>query len=206
MAALSSLYSSVRVFANQCPDATIDKFLIEAVREFCRKSYFYQEELSINVVASTATYTVTPSSSQELITVTSVRVDDVPYAPVRTQEVNDVVGDWQYQSYRFEPNSSVTVYPTPTENVTNGLVVQAVIMPPENTTTVPDVIYRHHKETIVAGALYYILSMQNEAWSNTPLAATKRAEFISGMNTAKRQRSTGFVDKNLSMRARSFAI
>lgn len=206
MATLSSLYSSVRLLAQQCPDTTIDKYLIEAIREFCRESWFYQEVLTQNITASTSDYTLTPSSSQELIAVVSVKVDGDPLDPVRMQDVDAVSDEYVHRAWKFEPNNTLTIYPEPTATITNGLVTRVAIMPPENTTTIPDVIYRHYKETIVAGALTTILSLQNEAWSNPQKAMEKALEFRVGVNRAKGQRMTGFMPGNLRTQPRCYAI
>lgn len=206
MAALSSLYSSVRLYAQQCPDTTIDKFLIEAIREFCRETGFYQETLTMNIVAAQSDYTLTPTSSQELIGVEWVKVDGSPVTATRKQDVAEYPDDYSYTAYSFQPNDTLTVYPEPEANITNGLEARVIIMPPESTTTIPDSIYRHFKEGIVQGALSYILGMQNEAWSNERLSIQMKQMFALTLNRAKADKMRGFVSRPLSVKQRPFLI
>jgi len=204
MAALSSMYSSVRLFAQQCPDATIKKFLIEAIRDFCRRSWYYQQTVLVNQVAGTGTYTIVPSNSEEVIAIDYVQQDGVNLDPI-DQEDADYNGR-EATGYVFEPPNYLFITPTPTTSVTSGIELRLVLMPPENTTTLPDSIYRNYKETIAAGALSYILSMQNEAWSNPALAQQKYLEFMNGVYAAKGQRLRGFRAGPISVKPRAFAI
>lgn len=204
MANLSSLYSSVRLYAQQCPDATIDKFLIEAVREFCRESWYYQQTEFINQVVDTASYTLVPANGAEIISVESVEQDENYLLPLTERDATGPNGN--VTGFRFEPPNTITIYPTPTESITNGLEVREVIMPPENTTTIPDSVYRNFKETIAAGALANILMIQNEAWTNPELATEKLRQFIIGINKAKGDRKRDFRPGPIRVRPISFTL
>lgn len=206
MANISDLRADVKLLAHQCPDFTIDKFLVESVRTFCRESWFHQELNTQNIVASTAAYTLTPSASMEVIAVDSVKVDDTPYMSLNSRDINQYPDNHFNNVWTFEPVATLTIYPTPTANVTNGLETKIVIMPTEASTTLPDSVYRHYKQTIVAGALYFILSSQNDAWSNPQLAGHKYREFYDGINKAKMDRIKGFLSHPLSVRPRPFLI
>ena len=204
MAALSSFYSSVRLYAQQCPDATIDKYLLEAVREFCRQSWYYQATLVTNVVAAQSVYTITPSTGEEVIAIAGVELDGSTLTAFTQEDIgrNDIT----LTGFQFEPPNYLNISPEPTENITDGLEVRLVLQPAEGASTIADSIYRNHKETIVAGALAYILSQQNEAWSNPSLAQFMLQRFEVGYKAAKGERMRSFRPGTISVRPRPFLI
>jgi len=204
MAALSSLYSSVRLYAQQCPDATIDKYLIEAVREFCRQSLYYQATQISNVVSGQSVYTLSPSTGEEVHAIAGLEVDGVTYKSLDQSDIGR--NDYTITGYQFEPPNYLNISPVPTANITNGLEIRLVLLPSESTTTIPDSVYRNYKEIIVAGALAYILSQQNEAWSNPELAQFMLQRFEVGFKQAKGERMRGFRNGPISIRPRTFTL
>lgn len=205
MANLSDLRREVRLHASQCPDTTIDYALIRAMREFCRETWYYQASVYINQVTGTGTYIISPSDGSEVISIEAVDLEvDSKLYPVTQTEASK--SDGTVIGFQFEPPSYLIILPVPTTTVTNGIEARLVLMPPENTTTIPDSIYRNFKETIVAGALGFILSMQADSWSNPQLAAMKIQEFHIGMWRAKGDRKRDFRPGAIRVSSRPFLI
>src|SRR5689334_16334934 len=131
MANLSSLRADVRVFANNCPDVTVDKYLVQAIRDFCKESWYYQQTLLVNQTASTATYTITPASSEEIIAIDIAKQGGSKLYPVDQHETSDTVWssftDWNTGRYQFEPPNSFTVFPIPTTTVSNNFELRLVV-------------------------------------------------------------------------------
>lgn len=204
MAALSSFYSSVRLYAQQCPDATIDKFLLEATREFCRQSWYYQATQVANIVLGQSTYTLTPSTGEEVVAIAGLEVDGSTYNPLTQEDIGR--NDLTLTGFQFEPPNYLSISPEPTANVTDGLEIRLVLQPAENASTIADSIYRNYKEIIVAGALAYILSQQSEAWSNPELAQFMLQRFETGWKAAKGERMRSFRPGSISVRPRPFLV
>lgn len=205
MANLSDLRKEVKLHANNCPDITIDYALIRALRNFCRESRYYRTTINVNQVSGTSSYTIVPVDGSEVIDVEYVELENNnKLYPLTEEEASRT--DGSVTGFYFYPPNVLSVYPQPTENVTNGIEIRAVLMPPESTTTIPDAVYRNFKETIVSGALSYILSMQNEAWSNEKLASFKTQEFIIGTFNAKGQVMRDFRPGGIKIKTRPFLI
>lgn len=203
MANISDLRREVKFHAHQCPDVTIDYAIIRALRTFCRDSWYYQATMLIDQVNGTTSYTLVPSDGSEVIAVSSVELDpDTKIYPLKESEATRP--DGTVTGFLFEPPSYLSIYPQPTTDVTNGIEVRAVLMPPENTTTIPDSVYRNWKECIVAGALSFILSTQNDSWSNPQLAQAKLQEFNLGIFAAKAQRMRDFRPNGIRIGYRPF--
>lgn len=204
MANISDVRASVRQWANGCPDVTIDKYVVEAVRNFCRESYYYQQGMTINQVSGQASYSLAPSNSDEVVTILAVEQSGSSLKQYMGAELND--SSFSGAGYQFEPPSYLVIAPTPTASVTNGLELRLALQPPEGTTTLPDSIYRNFKEAIAAGALSVILSMQNEVWTNPTLASIKGQQFAHAVHTAKGLRMRGFVNGPIRIRPRQYLI
>lgn len=205
MAALSDLRADVKVYANNCPDVTVDKYLVQAIRDFCQDTWYYQQSLVINQTAGTSIYQIVPGNGDEVIAIEAADQADTALTPLDQHEAGDVVNMFG-SGFQFEPPNFFVIYPEPTETIANNIQLRLVLQPPEGTTTLPDSIYRNFKQTIVSGALSYILSMNNEAWSNPDLAMVKLKEFTLGKFLAKGQRMRGFIPGPIRIRPRSFAI
>lgn len=205
MANLSDLRKEVKLHANNCPDITIDYALIRALRTFCRESRYYQATIYIDQTAATTNYNIVPADNSEVHELESVELtSNNKLYPLTQEEASR--SDGSVTGFYFYPPNVLSIYPQPTTTVVNGIEVRAVLIPPENTTTLPDSIYRNFKETIVSGALAYILSMQNEAWSNEKLAAYKNQEFVIGMFNAKGQTMRDFRAGGIKIKTRPFLI
>lgn len=204
MAALSSLYTSVKLYAQQCPESTIDKYLIEAIRTFCRDSWYYQATLVTDQVADQAIYTITPVTGEEVVAIQAVEQDGQTLSPLTQDEIGD--NSLDLVGYQFEPPYYLNISPTPTTTIVDGLEIRLVLMPPEDTTTLPDSVYRNYKETIVQGALAHILSQQNEAWSNPNLAEFMLRKFRQDINIAKGERQRDFRSGPISVKPRPFLV
>lgn len=200
---ISTLYPDVRLIANNCPDATISYAIIRAMRDFCRDSWFYQKTILMNQVDSQSIYPLTLSTGDEIIAVDSVEMDSRPMYPLDSRDYSQSSGGIS-RGFQFEPPNILVIVPTPTTYVADGIKVRAVLSPAENTTVIPESIYRLHNTDISHGALSYILRMQNEAWSNPQLAQQMEILFREGIFEAKGKRIRGFQARNLTIKPRSF--
>jgi hypothetical protein len=204
MAAISDLRTDVKLHTNNCPDITIDRAITRSVRFFCKESQYYEGTIFEDQVAGTSDYTLTFSADTNVVTVKAVELsDDNRIYPLNFNQA--MRGD-SVSGFIFEPPSTLTILPTPTTNVTDGIEVKVVLMPTESTTVFPESIYRNYKESIVAGALWYLLSMQNEAWSNPQLATQKLSEYQQGIFSAKGQRMVDFMPGPKRIKSRPFSI
>ncbi len=204
MAALSLLYSSVRLYAQQCPDATIDKYLNESIRQFCRESWYYQQGMIINQTSGIGTYSIVPSTNDEVLNIEAVEQSGTILFPLTQEQASNPA--YTYTGYQFEPPSYLVINPTPTTTVASGLELRLILQPPEGSTTIPDSVYRNYKETIVAGALSNILNLQNEAWSNPALSNQMLQVYYNGIFKAKGERMRGFRAGPIIVTPRPFLV
>lgn len=204
MATFSQLYPEIKQLANQCPDVTIDRYILRALRVFCQDSKFYQKTIRINQTDTQMTYPlVIANSTDEVIGIESVEQDNRPLYPLDQKDYSMTFGGI-IRGFQFEPPNLLVIIPTPDQYLEQGIKVRCILQPTEAATTIDESVYRRWKYILQDGALAGILMMQNESWSNPQLAQAKEQVFREGVSKAFIQRERGFQPRDLRMKPRSF--
>ena len=200
----SDLYPEIRQMANQVPDVTINRAILYAIRQFCQDSKFYQKTIVLNQTDTQAVYPlILAGTTDEVIGISDVEQDNRPMYPLDQADYSNSFGGI-IRGFQFEPPNLLVIVPTPSQYKAAGIKARCILQPSEDATTVDESIYRRWKYTIQSGALSYILSMQNESWSNYPMASDQRGLFEDGIHKAFIQRERGFQPRNLTIKPRSF--
>lgn len=203
MATVTDIVKACRTHLKQCPDITIEKAVRRALREFCTQSWYYQKTLVQNGVADQQTYMLDLDSDDEIVAIVNCEYKDRPLQGVRQQDYS-VLREGQPNGFQYEPPFYLLLSPVPSVDETDAIKVRLALQLSETATTIPEVIYRHHKQTLEFGAMAYVLSMPEERWTNFPLAQEYERRFQLGIFDAKRMRHRGFVSGSLQIRPRGF--
>jgi hypothetical protein len=204
MANFSQLYPEIKLLANQCPNSTIDNYIVRAARIFCQDSKFYQRTIVLNQTDTQAVYPLILSGvTDEVVGIESVEQDNRPLYPLDQKDYSNAFGGIS-RGFQFEPPNLLVIVPTPSQYKANGIKARCILQPSETASTLDESIYRRWKYAIQDGALAGILSMQNEPWSNSQLAGEKEASFREGISKAFIQRERGFQPRDLYIKPRSF--
>lgn len=192
MATIDSLIPRVTVHVYNAPVNFIRQSMLETVREFCRETRFWREDLTAeDVVADTHTYALTLPADTEV-----VDFDDVYYSTKRSlkpktyQQLNDINEQWRTQTgepyyYQRVGNDSVRLVYIPTANETGAIKARAILQPAFTATTIDDKILDDYDEMILHGTLYRILRIPGKAWSDINLANFYENEFRTKLDEAK---------------------
>jgi hypothetical protein len=108
-------------------------------------------------------------------------------------------GNFRY--FDIDDRTILRVYPSVAGDIFDG---QAICVPLETATEVPDIIYDEWVEPIVAGAKWRLLSMPNKGWSNPDSAKELQRSAQRGMVTANRKYNKNRTRGSLSVQPRSF--
>lgn len=88
-------------------------------------------------------------------------------------------------TYFYEQPGKLYIGLAPSEDTTRGLEIHASVLPGQDSCFIDKFIYDRHAEDIANGAIYRLLMMQGEDWSDPILARTFGAMFSKAMNTAR---------------------
>lgn len=182
-----------------CPPNVIIQALRTSARHFCITTEIWQKELAaIDVVASTAAYTLDPATTleeePEVRRIMWAKISGGCELPIEGYHLsfNDALVIPAFQLV-FE-----TAY-IPTTSVTGGLTTKVVLVPDGETDSLSTTIVGQWGDGILAGALWQLLMFPGKPWSNTDRAAYWREILDASLNSAIRERVVGH--RNGSLRA-----
>jgi hypothetical protein len=186
---LSDLYAMV---STQAPgyneDSAIDE-LLRTARTFCRESLVSQETVETSIDANARTLVVDSPASQ--VAVHRVMWVTAPYgdiAIVTLAELNQCAG-WRTATgnpYRCanELDGELVLDRAP-ESAVTPVYVRVATIPKLVQVRVDAILVDEWGEAIADGALYRILRMPNQTWSNPGAAAEAKARYEIELSRAK---------------------
>jgi len=171
--------------------AALDQAVLRAIQKFCISVPLWQETITINVVADTADYTLTPTNGETVMCIL-VEHNDNPIYPVTDIWCNENLGnDWRNDDsatptkYILSPDrKTITLINTPDTTLASGLVCYTKLKPEWTDITVEDMFFDDHLEAILLGAKEILFGKLEKSWGNEDLADKYRIRF---------ERATGFA-------------
>lgn len=151
-----------------CPKPIIEHYVVDVIRDFASKTFIYHSWIDLSVSSGTKEYTLSAPANTEIVDVIRALYDDSD-----TNEFTD---------YYFIANTFWITY-EPTDDF--DLDVLVGLRPVRTVTEVDDIFYNDWLETIVAGTLWKLCSMNKKDWSDPVKAQEAMLEYFVGLNKAK---------------------
>lgn len=180
-----------------CPNPLIDQKIQQAHREFCRVSEAWKEKLDpIDLVEDEEHYTVSPSYDAHIVRVNKVWVRS------ETDVDNGDDGILQDESqWDFTVPDTLEFVTAPTTDVTEGLVVEVILLPYPNSTDIDSEFVNRYHEGIVGYAMWQLLRMKGKKWTDQNLAAVYRMQHEDVLASAMGQQRQDYKTGQIGMRA-----
>lgn len=177
-----------------------------AAIEFCYDTLVHVVALDpINVVSGTNTYTLTSNVAEtDIRQVKSVWFNGYPISDATQDTLASVPIYWRTYSadvaygYTMNDPNTLSLYPSPSENVTNGLRVDAAIMPSGDSTGVADWLSDHYADDIASGAKARLMAMSGKPWTDREGAAYYLKLFMTSKSNAKAEANRSLTRAALS--------
>jgi len=119
-------------------------------------------------------------------------------------------GEWPYREgsaptgYYMDVDRVLYLYPIPTTASPGGLKITAYLEPSLAATAVPDFIQENHYEVVLDGALWLLLRMQDQPWSDMDMALFYKERYNAQMSEDKQAKWRGRVNRNMRVAYRRF--
>lgn len=182
-----------------CPNPVIKKYLIDVLRDFCEETQLWEnnELTAISLVADQADYALS-SLSGDIVAIDSAEIDEVPIKPITLFELNSQFHNWRHTTTRRPLNylqtassSNITLVYTPSEALTDGLVVWVSLKPLETATTVEDFLWKEYRDAIANGTVGMLKMVDGMPWSDMQSGMIKYATYEAVRDTAKAKKIRG---------------
>lgn len=167
-----------------CPVASMDTALAYAASDFCAKTHLWTYDVDAETtVAGEPLYDIAVPEvleSLQWVTLEGRELEDLQGKAVPPSEAAKT-GIPRYFSKAAD--TAIRMYPIPDGAYTFTCV--AILKPSKTAKGIESFLYETHGETIVAGALFRLMSIPNKEWTNFELAAVHQQQFERGVARAR---------------------
>ena len=174
-----------------CPVPLAERAVHEAAREFCERTWIWQETVDVETEKGEAEIFVQIPRGARLVAVRYLLCEGQKREPsdqliIRSQRRSPVQSESpQGESSEFQ--------------------ARAVLKPAEDAGSGPDFLFNDHGEAIARGALNRLQLMAGKTWSNTQAALMNKALFDQAIAREKIRLAKGYTGRSLTVRHRRFA-
>jgi hypothetical protein len=170
------------------PPALFDQALFAASREFCDRSRAWEEDLTIDLVADESEYSLKPKWQASVEVVKDLRINTA--AGVTAGIPGNRINDREYSVERSDSGRMARIVLsetyTPTEAVTGGMTLTAILVPDAGEHQLPQWFLQRHYEAIMGMALSDLMTRhEDDAWYNPSRAAYWKKRYGSKIGRAR---------------------
>lgn len=165
--ALYDLLPRIVPYLNACPDAVIKQNLRQAMRDFARETWAFQEDITLTAVAGQTEYTLTSIYDAQVLRVLEVKIGTSVLGFTMNNAVNAIKLD-------AAPAAGTSI------------VVSVALLPDEDATDAPQEALSEWADGIAAGCLWRLHRIHGTPWFNGHNAETNKSEFWQSQADAKR--------------------
>ena len=178
----------------QAPSPLVVQYARRVAIDFCETTQLYVVDLTaIDVVATTATYSLTaPSSETTPSEVVSAYLSGAPLKMIPVTQLRRTGTRWAADTavaptgFTQLDSATVTLYPKPTANATGALSLTATLKPSLTSTGLVAWMANKYYYDLANGIKALLMSMPGKSWSN-PEGAKVYAGMYGGAVTAAAQ-------------------
>jgi len=205
MVNMDTLLPLIRPDVPQCPDFTIESYIVRTVRDFCEQTRIWREWLNEPVDPGLETYPL--EASAEIVAVELVQTGQgVPVRPLSYtlpgQEEDNMDAMAGVQGFTFDPPNVLHLQGTPTQRM--ELFADVSLRPALTDTQAPQWLMEKYEDAIVSGTLYRLMTRREKPWSDPRLAGLHMQDFRRGVSAARVHKLKKNTNTSLSIKPRPF--
>lgn len=192
--AVVQLLAPVAEIVRQAPTNTLIRAYVGAARELCNRSRWLRNRILGPTVAAQKRYNLGSDTYEEVIGIAGMSVNDGSrWIPVTEGNVANEDGEATAglpEVYEYVPHGQFSVWPLP--DGAYDVDVTAVIQPKLGVITIDDSLTINWEDALKAGALYRLLRIKGQPWSDPAESAVQYQLFMSGVYAAQSDVAAGF--------------
>lgn len=197
----SAFYDYVLPELNGVPTNLVDIYLRKSAIEFCEETSVYVADHDpVSLIKGIAEYDLeTPELETDIVMVKKAWVEHAPIDYISQDTLNQRMSYWPSDeatrptAFTQQIQTSIIVYPKPTESVRNGLKMKVVLRPSLTATGVVDWLGSKYVQEISDGTKSMLMGMENKPWSSPSGEAKYRAAYESSKTRATIEAQRSFT-------------
>jgi hypothetical protein len=199
LVAYDSFLNEVLPYVPECPELVAVNAVRNSTIEFCKKSLWYVNEQTFDLVAGISDYTLTLPADTELVKVQDSWYDNWPMKPKSEDELRRIYG-WDWRAVQGRPcfytqlvPDVIRVVPQPLVSETSAINLIAAITPTRSSTTCDSILWERWAEGIAWGARARLLELPQQSFYDPDTALKYRALFSKAIGEARIERNKGMT-------------
>jgi len=180
----TDLFNEVLPEVPGCSNPLAESAIKNAVIAFCRDSWVwgYTPDAQ-NVELGVAEYPLEAPAGADVAEVQVLSIEGVPLDPLTADDIAAERAGFTVN----DDHTSVTIYPTPTENITGGLTFYLTLAPRRASTSFPAWLFSKFSDGLTAGAKARLMRIPSKPWTDMKLGAHYLNEFRIEVAAAKEE-------------------
>lgn len=179
----------------------VDIYLRRAAIEFCEETTVYVADHDpISLIKGIAEYDLEPPEPEtDIVSVKKAWVQDAGIEYIGQDTLNQRPTYWPGETaprptaFTQQTQTSLIVYPKPTESLRNGLKLKVVLRPTLNATSIADWLGSKYIQEISDGAKAMLMGMSKKPWTDPEGEAKYRASFEAAKTRATIEAQRSFT-------------
>lgn len=185
----------------------VDIYLRRAAIELCEETAVYVADHDpVSLIKGIAEYDLeTPEPETDIVSVKKAWVGDAAIDYVSQDTLNQRPTYWPGETaprpvaFTQQTQTSLIVYPKPSESIRNGLKMKVVLRPSLTSTGIADWVGGKYIQEISDGAKAMMMAMPNKPWTQPEGAALYRSQFEAGKTRATIEGQRSFTRTSMQV-------
>jgi hypothetical protein len=195
-----------------CPLPIVEQAVFDSLREWADKTWTIRAGFSVSVAsvldtnsaASVDLFSYIPDEHR-LVAIDAFKLNggstNLYLRQLVSMQNENYLPTGAFRYLDIQEDTVIRIYPSRVGDVFDG---EAICVPLESATEVPDSLYNEWVEPIVAGAKARLLSMPQKNWTNPEYSIELRRVARRGMRSANRKFNKNRTRNSLAVQPRSF--
>ncbi len=201
----SDLIPDVLTIMSADPSDPVTEYAIRrAAITFCRESWVWKETSDpIDIESGMNTYDLEMPTGTDVARVISAVVNGDELVPSSVDDFAFSSAGSGFPRYWAQVDTEqIIMSPSPDSSIHAGLVVTLALQPSATAQSIPKWIASQHHDTLIDGAVAFLLNMQGQTWTDYALGSAKELKFKSGISDARSSAVAGLSRASLRTTSR----
>jgi hypothetical protein len=209
MPAIIDQMQRVAQIVRRCPEPTLVTAYRDAARKFCLESRWLRREATLLLEPDARLYDIVePSAADPLLEIIGIRVLTIASESGDARRINPsdpvtwnpAVSARAPTTWAYVPEGQVAFWPTPDAVYTTTITLQ--VQPLPDAEEVPDDLLRRWDRALADGAIAYLKSIGEQAWTDERGALMYERRFQAAINSARADEQRGYNTGTVMARIR----
>lgn len=195
--------------ASDCPPEVAEHVVLTTLRDFCRKTRIWQEQLDAEtLIAGLAEYDLVFDDEEvSKVAIVEARYNGVEIPVVSEKSMSQKVKGWRSDEGETPlcivdlVGDRFRVYPIPTVREQSAIELDVALMPSPDGSVVGNIVLDEFQEAIGFGSLFRLQKMPNKEWTNPQSAMLNEKFYRRERANAKNRVAKDFSNGSLYVRS-----